>query len=71
LLQHVSVQAGTIIREPKSVPIQNYSYGSTVLFDMWVISVLVAYYCCWCKICSCINVYTHCKYVVCSYRECQ
>jgi len=43
LLQHVSVHAGTIIREAKSVPSYNYMYGSTVLVDMSVVSVMAAY----------------------------
>ena len=33
LLRHVSVHAGTIISEPKSVPSWNYRYGSTVPVD--------------------------------------
>jgi hypothetical protein len=43
LLQHVSVLTGTIIRKPKSVPSQNYRYGSTVLVDMNAVSVMAAY----------------------------
>jgi hypothetical protein len=43
MLQHVSVHAGTIIREPESVPSSNYRYGSTVLVDMCVVSVMAAY----------------------------
>ena len=28
-------------------------------------------YCCWCKVCSCVNVYSYCKYVMRSYRKSQ
>jgi hypothetical protein len=37
------VHAETIIREPKSVPSENYMYGSTVLVDMCIASSMAAY----------------------------
>ena len=43
LFRHVLVHAETIIREPKSVPSENYMYGSTVLVDMCIASSMAAY----------------------------